>query len=728
MKKNALAALYEKDGTKKVLSSLISIVAGLLVGGIAVLIVGLCNEKISLSGAWDGIRIIFAGIFSTGRDAAGTLTWGFNAVNLGNMLFRATPLIMTGLSVAVAFKTGLFNIGAPGQYLISTMVTLMVALSIPSSAVPVGVIWVLAFLAGCLSGALWGAIPGLVKALLNINEVLACIMTNWIAANLVTWMFDISNFKNMVESTKSGYIYKTTFNGVATPKLGLDAIFPGSQVNGGILVAIVIAIAMYILMNKTTLGYELKACGANRHAARYAGIRDKRNIVLSMAIAGALAGAGAALYWLSGNTEFYWSTYQALPAVGFNGIPVALLALNNPIAVIFTGIFMAMLNIVGLQLTNLTAYNEYITDVIISVIVYLSAFSLAIRMMLSRKKKPHAHVEETAAPAADAAPPAGVFAERSGIINLALEGIMIFGAFIGVLFVRLMQGSQAVLAAKQAGDWVALQGLELLTMLVAAAMGAVFSLLLSFASINLRADQTIGGTALNLMAPALVLFLIRIIANQNTLQMATGDSASWFMLKKSTFGVDKNVDWGFFGETFLNKIYLATYICILLFIILSVILYKTKFGLRLRACGENPQAADSLGINVYKMRYAGVTISGALAGMGGFVYAMTTANCSSNGDVAGFGFLALAVMIFGNWKPLNIAGASLLFGLFKCIAAAYASIDINGDGVFLLADIGISAHLYRMLPYLITLLVLAFTSKKSRAPKAEGIPYDKGQR
>ena len=319
---------------------------------------------------------------------------------------------------------------------------------------------------------------------------------------------------------------------------------------------------------------------------------------------------------------------------------------------------------------------------------------------------------------------AGVFAERSGIINLALEGIMIFGAFIGVLFVRLMQGSQAVLAAKQAGDWVALQGLELLTMLVAAAMGAVFSLLLSFASINLRADQTIGGTALNLMAPALVLFLIRIIANQNTLQMATGDSASWFMLKKSTFGVDKNVDWGFFGETFLNKIYLATYVCILLFIILSVILYKTKFGLRLRACGENPQAADSLGINVYKMRYAGVTISGALAGMGGFVYAMTTANC----DVAGFGFLALAVMIFGNWKPLNIAGASLLFGLFKCIAAAYASIDINGDGVFLLADIGISAHLYRMLPYLITLLVLAFTSKKSRAPKAEGIPYDKGQR
>ncbi len=324
---------------------------------------------------------------------------------------------------------------------------------------------------------------------------------------------------------------------------------------------------------------------------------------------------------------------------------------------------------------------------------------------------------------------AGVFAERSGIINLALEGIMIFGAFIGVLFVRTMQESfPAFSEAVKAGDWLTLQGLELLAMLVAAALGAIFSLLLSFASINLKADQTIGGTALNLMAPALVLFMVRILANQNTLQMSTGDAASWFMIKKSTFGIPKKVDIGFLGETFLHKVYLATYVCILLFIILSIILYKTRFGLRLRACGENPQAADSLGINVYKMRYAGTTISGALAGMGGFVYSLTTANCTANGDVAGFGFLALAVMIFGNWKPLNIAAASLLFGLFKCIAAAYSSIDINGDGVYLLAELGISSHLYRMLPYLVTLAVLAFTSKKSRAPKAEGIPYDKGSR
>ena len=378
------ANLLEREGTRSVLASVISILIGMLVGSLLILIMGFVSEDLSFASAWDGIRLVFAGIFSTGRSASGALTWGFNPTSIGNMLFRATPLIMTGLSVAVAFKTGLFNIGAPGQYLMGTAASLMIALSIPTETVPAGLVWLLAFLGGALAGALWGAIPGLVKALLNINEVLACIMTNWIAANLVTWMFDGSDFRNLVENTKSAYIYKTSFNGVATSKLGLDVLFPNSQVNGGIVIAILLAAAVYVLMTKTTLGYELKACGANRHAARYAGINDKRNIVLSMAIAGGLSGIAAALYYLSGNTEFFWSTYQSLPATGFNGIPVALLAVNHPIGVIFTGCFMSMLDIVGLQLTNLTAYNEYITDVIISVIVYLSAFSLVIKMLLAK--------------------------------------------------------------------------------------------------------------------------------------------------------------------------------------------------------------------------------------------------------------------------------------------------------------------------------------------------------
>ena len=395
-----LSKLWQKDGTKSVLASLISILIGMAVGGVIILVVGVNNPNLGLSGAWEGIRLVFGGLFSTGRTAAGQLTFGFNSTNVGNMFFRATPLILTGLSVAVAFKTGLFNIGAPGQYLMGTAATLMLALGIPTEVVPAPLVWIIAFLGGMLAGALWGCIPGLVKAYLNINEVLACIMTNWIAANLVTWMFDGSDFRNLVENTKSGYIYKTSYNGVQTAKLGLDKLFPGSQVNGGIIVAIVIAILVYILMNKTTLGYELKACGANRHAARYAGISDKRNIVLSMAIAGSLSGAAAALYYLSGNTEFFWSTYQSLPATGFNGIPVALLAASNPIGVIFTGCFMSMLDIVGLQLTNLTAYNEYITDVIIAVIVYLSAFSLVIKLWLSGRGKKH-----KAAPAEAAAAP-----------------------------------------------------------------------------------------------------------------------------------------------------------------------------------------------------------------------------------------------------------------------------------------------------------------------------------
>ena len=381
--------LMKSESFNTILSSLISIVIGLFIGAVVVLIVGIGTKSLGIKSAWEGIRLIFAGIFSTGRTAAGTLSWGFNGASIGNMLFRTTPLIMTGLSVAFAYKTGLFNIGAPGQYLMGTLASLFVALSIPSDVVPPIIIWLLAFVAGAVAGAVWGCIPGALKAYLNINEVLACIMTNWIAANLVTWMFDISNLKNVVENTKSGYIYKTTYNNVATTKLGLDKLFPGSQVNGGIVIAILIAIAMHIIMTKTTFGFQLKACGSNRHAARYAGISDKRNITLSMAIAGALSASGAALYWLSGNTEFYWSTYQSLPAIGFNGIPVALLASCNSIGVIFSALFMSMLSISGLQLTNLTAYNEYITDVIISVIVYMSAFSLVIRLWIAKygKKK-----------------------------------------------------------------------------------------------------------------------------------------------------------------------------------------------------------------------------------------------------------------------------------------------------------------------------------------------------
>ncbi|MBQ3156120.1 MAG: ABC transporter permease [Clostridia bacterium] len=411
MKRFDLRELMGKAGFKTVLASLISILIGMAVGAVVIIISGLTNDNLGGKTVLEGIQLVTGGLFSTGRNATtGALTFGFNPQLMGNMLFRAMPLIMTGLSVALANKTGLFNIGAPGQYLMGTAATLYIALSLPTgtgeslqrvsgefathmealgmtgATYPAWLVWVLAFIGGMLAGALWGAIPGLLKAVLNINEVLACIMTNWIAANVVTWIFDASKLQNAVENTKRAYIYKTSFNGVQTSKLGLDKLLPNSQVSGGIVIAILMAIVVYIILNKTTFGYELKACGSNRFAARYAGIRDKRSIVISMAMAGALAGAGAALYYLAGNTELYWETSQSLPAVGFNGIPVALLAANNPIGVIFSGLFMSMLEICGQKLKDLTAFNEYITDVIIAVIVYLSAFAMLIRILLSKRK------------------------------------------------------------------------------------------------------------------------------------------------------------------------------------------------------------------------------------------------------------------------------------------------------------------------------------------------------
>ena len=387
--------LWKKDYTKAISSSLLSIFFGMVIGCIILFLMILFpsqDVQINFNQALNGIQLIFFGIFNTGRTATGQLAFGFNGASIGNMLFRATPLILTGLSVAVAFKTGLFNIGAPGQYLVGTAATLILALVIPTTVLPNFLVWIIAFLGGIIAGALWGAVPGLFKSFLNVNEVITCIMMNWIAANVVTALFDksIGPFKFLLDpsGTKNlAFVYQTTHNNVVTSKLGLDLIFKGSQVNGGIIVAILIAIVIYIVLNKTTFGYELKACGNNKHASKYAGINEKSRIVFSMMIAGGLAGAAASLYYLSGNTEFAWETYQSLPAIGFNGIPVALLAFNNPIGVVFSAMFMSTLDVNGMQLKYMTNYNEYITNVISALIVYFSAFSLLIKQFLNGQIK-----------------------------------------------------------------------------------------------------------------------------------------------------------------------------------------------------------------------------------------------------------------------------------------------------------------------------------------------------
>lgn len=300
----------------------------------------------------------------------------------------------------------------------------------------------------------------------------------------------------------------------------------------------------------------------------------------------------------------------------------------------------------------------------------------------------------------------GMYSERSGIINIALEGIMIIGALCSCLFLR---------AADQAGWGAASPQLAMLAaILVAGAAGAVFSLLLAFASINLRADQTIGGTALNMLAPAFAIVLTWAIQGQGQTTILI---PTWIRIGGASSGS------GFWNTLLFKHLFLTTPVAFLLLILASVLLYKTRFGLRLRSCGEHPQAADSVGINVYKMRYAGVTISGFLGGIGGLAYTVA-AGSGFQSTVAGYGFLALAVMIFGNWNPIRIFGAALFFALFKVVGSYASSIPFLPN----FSGIKASQYLYQMLPYIVTMIVLIFTSKKSRAPKAEGIPYDKGLR
>ena len=375
------------EGLKSLSASLLCIFGGIFVGFVVLVLLSVFNPRIGFAEAVRGILIVLGGPFSGG---------GNSLFQFGNMLFNATPLILTGLSACIAFKTGLFNIGAPGQYLMGAMVTLIVSLSIPSAAVPSPVIWLLALICGTLAGALWGAIPGFFKAYLNVNEVIVCIMTNWIAANVVSWVFNGSKFINVAES-KVNFIMKTEVNNIATATFGLDKIFSGGSVvsyaDASIFLAICVAIALYVVMNKTTFGYELKACGYNRDGAKYAGMNEKRNLLLAMAIAGGLAAMGASIWCLNGHQDFKWETYQTLPVDGFNGIPAALLAGNNPIGIIFTAIFLKYINVGGSNLAANTAFNEYVSQLMIAMIVYFSGFARYISMLLSTKKKSLQEIE-----------------------------------------------------------------------------------------------------------------------------------------------------------------------------------------------------------------------------------------------------------------------------------------------------------------------------------------------
>lgn len=333
----------------------------------------------------------------------------------------------------------------------------------------------------------------------------------------------------------------------------------------------------------------------------------------------------------------------------------------------------------------------------------------------------------------------GMCSERSGVINIALEGIMIVGALISCLILRTFNDIYVV-AGKALAEGQSITGWQefvysmvdnvpqvavLIAILGAAISGVVYSLLLAFASINLKADQTIGGTALNMLAPAFAVVLTWAIQGQGNTTILI---PSWTRITVEASGAVFGNGFGescraFFERLLFKSMYITTPLAVLLMIAITVIMYRTRLGLRLRACGEHPQAADSVGINVYKMRYVGVSISGFLAGIGGLAFTVA-AGSGFQSSVAGYGFLALAVMIFGNWKPLSILGASLFFAFFKIIGSYSSSIPFMPD----FSGVKSSEYIYLMLPYVVTMILLVATSKKSRAPKAEGVPYDKSAR
>ena len=304
----------------------------------------------------------------------------------------------------------------------------------------------------------------------------------------------------------------------------------------------------------------------------------------------------------------------------------------------------------------------------------------------------------------------GMFSERSGVINIALEGIMIVGALMSTLLLSSLDKAGFGPANPQLSMLIAI--------LVAGLAGVVYSLLLAFASIHLKADQTIGGTALNMLAPAFAIVLTWSIQGQG---MTTIFIPTWTRITAASVGLVD--DGGFWYRLIFKSFYLTAPIAILLLLVSALILYRTRLGLRLRACGEHPQAADSVGVNVYKMRYIGVLISGFLGGIGGLAFTVA-AGSGFQSTVAGYGFLALAVMIFGNWKPLNIFLASMLFAFFKILGSYSGSLPFLPQ----FKSVAASEYIYLMLPYVVTMIVLILSSKKSRAPKAEGIPYDKGMR
>lgn len=356
-------SLLQKPAVVGVLASLLSIVIGLVLGFVLLVVL---NPSASLDG--------FVAMMTT----------GFGSMDkFGKVLYQAAPLMMCGLSVGFAFKTGLFNIGASGQYTMGAFISLLCAIQFQLP-------WWACLLGGAVGGAIWGIFPGLFKAYFNVNEVITAIMFNWIGMYLVNLL--LANMPIMLASGWGASNSDRTASLSAAnpsaiiPKGGLDVLFGDSSwINISVIITILFAVLVWVVLQKTTFGYELKACGLNRDASQYAGINAKRNIVLSMIISGALSGIGGGIYYLAGTGQFVLQ--KSILAMGFNGIPVALLANSNPIGTIFSSLFISYIQVGGAAMQP--AYSSETIDIVIAVIIYLAAFALLMRGVVSKlgKKK-----------------------------------------------------------------------------------------------------------------------------------------------------------------------------------------------------------------------------------------------------------------------------------------------------------------------------------------------------
>ncbi|MFA9423922.1 MAG: ABC transporter permease [Sedimentibacter sp.] len=347
-------------------ASFISAVMAILIGlffGLIILLVSNADE------ALPGFVEILKGGFSNGTKG------------LGDVLYNATPIIMTGLSVGFAFKTGLFNIGASGQFTMGAFAA--VYIGIKWTFLTGSSHWIVALIGACLAGALWGMIPGILKAIANVHEVISSIMMNYIGMYMVN-MLIVANIHDKIKNQSLAVL-----SSAIIPKAGLDKLFGSSNMNIGILIAILMVIIIHFILSKTTMGYELKACGYSKDASKYAGINAKRNIILSMVIAGALSGLGGGLLYLAGSGK-YLQVVDILAPQGFNGISVALLGMSNPIGILFAGLFIAHITVGGVNL-QLYSFAPEVIDIIIAAIIYCGAFALLFKNIIYKLNK---HSEE----------------------------------------------------------------------------------------------------------------------------------------------------------------------------------------------------------------------------------------------------------------------------------------------------------------------------------------------